>query len=55
MVEERFVARVTRYGRVTIPLRVRDVLGVKDGDYVRLTVIEVMKKKAESKGRATER
>jgi bifunctional DNA-binding transcriptional regulator/antitoxin component of YhaV-PrlF toxin-antitoxin module len=46
MVEERFVARVTRDGRVTIPLRVRDVLGVRDGDYIRMTVTEIVKKKS---------
>jgi len=45
MVEEVFVARVARYGRVTIPLRVRDVLSIREGDYIRMTVTEIVKKK----------
>jgi len=46
MAEEVFVARVARYGRVTIPLRVRDVLDIKTGDYIRITVTEIVKKKS---------
>lgn len=49
---EVFVARVFGEGKVTIPLRIRDVLKIEDGDYVRLSVVEVVKKspkKAEGK------
>lgn len=41
---ERFVARVFGGGKVTIPVRVRELLGVRDGDYVRLEVVEVIGK-----------
>jgi len=40
---ERFVARVFGGGKVTIPSTVRELLGVQDGDYVRLEVVEVIK------------
>lgn len=49
------MARVFGTGKVTIPLRVRDVLGVKDGDYVRLILVEVLRKKAERDGRVAKR
>ena len=39
---EQFIARVFKGGKVTIPKRVREVLGVVDGDYVRLAVVEVV-------------
>jgi len=39
---EQFIARVFQGGKVTIPRRVREVLGVSDGDYVRLAVVEVI-------------
>ena len=39
---EQFIARVFKGGKVTIPRRVREVLGVSDGDYVRLALIEVI-------------
>lgn len=39
---EQFIARVFKGGKVTIPKRVREVLGVTDGDYVRLALIEVI-------------
>ena len=39
---EQFVARVFKGGKVTIPRRVREILGVSDGDYVRLALIEVI-------------
>lgn len=42
MVEEVFVAKVMGCGRVTIPLGVRDVSGLKEGYYVRLSLIEVI-------------
>ena len=42
---ERFVARVFGSGKVTIPARVRELLGVRDGDYIKLEVCEVIKKR----------
>jgi bifunctional DNA-binding transcriptional regulator/antitoxin component of YhaV-PrlF toxin-antitoxin module len=44
---EEFVARVFSGGKVTIPKRVRELLDVVDGDYVRLSLIEVVKRKRE--------
>ena len=41
---EAFVARVFTGGKVTLPRRVRDLYGVGDGDYVRLCLVEVVKK-----------
>ena len=41
---EEFVARVFQGGKVTIPKRVRELLDVVDGDYVRLSV-EVIRRK----------
>jgi len=45
---EIFAARVLRDGKVTIPKRLRELLDVEDGDYVRLSVVEVIKR--EEKG-----
>lgn len=42
---EQFVARVFGGGKVTIPRRLREVLGVEDGVYVRMAVVEVVKGK----------
>jgi len=39
------VARVFQGGKVTIPKRIRELLGIDDGDYVRLGVAEVIKRK----------
>ncbi len=39
---ERFVVRVFGGGKVTIPVRVRELLDIRDGDYVRLEVVEVI-------------
>ena len=39
---EQFVVRVFQGGKVTIPKRVRELLDVEDGDYVRLGVVEVV-------------
>lgn len=39
---EEFVARVFQGGKVTIPKRVKELLDVEDGDYVRLSLIEVL-------------
>ena len=38
------MARVCGGGKVTVPKRLREVLAVEDGDYVRLGVVEVMKR-----------
>jgi AbrB family looped-hinge helix DNA binding protein len=46
---EQFVVRVFQGGKVTIPKRVRELLGVEDGDYVRLGVVEVVKLKTRGK------
>lgn len=37
------MARVFSGGKVTIPVRVRELLGVRDGDYVRLEVVDVIR------------
>jgi bifunctional DNA-binding transcriptional regulator/antitoxin component of YhaV-PrlF toxin-antitoxin module len=44
VVAEQFVARVFGRGKVTIPLAVRDVLNLEDGDYVRVSITEVIKR-----------
>jgi bifunctional DNA-binding transcriptional regulator/antitoxin component of YhaV-PrlF toxin-antitoxin module len=44
VVLEEFVVRVFRDGKVTVPVHVRELCGVCDGDYVRLGLVEVMKK-----------
>jgi len=44
-VGEVFVARVIADGKVTVPRRVRDVLGIEKGDYVRVTITEVIKER----------
>ena len=52
--EEVFVARVISDGKVTVPRRVREVLRIEKGDYVRVTITEVIKrqgKKQEWKGK----
>jgi len=51
LVQEVFVCRVFAVGKVTIPLRVRDLLGIKDGDYVRLSLIEVVRKTERREGK----
>lgn len=43
-VVEEFIARVFKGGKVTIPKRLREICDVKDDDYVRLELTEVMKK-----------
>ncbi len=35
---ERFVARVVNGGRITIEKDVRDELGIREGDYVQMTI-----------------
>jgi bifunctional DNA-binding transcriptional regulator/antitoxin component of YhaV-PrlF toxin-antitoxin module len=49
VVVEQFVARVFQGGKVTIPKRLRELVGVEDGDYVRLGVVEVVKPKVKRK------
>jgi bifunctional DNA-binding transcriptional regulator/antitoxin component of YhaV-PrlF toxin-antitoxin module len=41
---EEFVARVFKDGKVTVPKHLRDLCGVADGDYVRLALVEVLKR-----------
>jgi hypothetical protein len=41
---EEFVARVFAGGKVTVSRRLRELFSVEDGDYVRLVLVEVMKK-----------
>jgi len=42
---EQFVVRVFQGGKVTIPKRVRELFGLCDGDYVRVAVVEVVKRR----------
>ena len=44
---EEFVVRVFKGGKVTVPKRLRDLFGVEDGDYVRLVLVEVLKRQGE--------
>ncbi len=41
---EEFVVRVFTGGKVTVPKQLRERFGVGDGDYVRLVLVEVLKK-----------
>jgi bifunctional DNA-binding transcriptional regulator/antitoxin component of YhaV-PrlF toxin-antitoxin module len=41
---EEFVVRVFKGGKVTVPKRLRDLFSVDDGDYIRLALVEVLKK-----------
>ena len=41
------MVRVFQGGKVTIPKRVRELLDVGDGDYVRLSLVDVVKRKRE--------
>ena len=43
---ETFITQVVSLGRVTIPEKVREVLGIKEGMTVRVTVERVEKVKA---------
>jgi len=45
MVMEKFAARVLKGGKVTIPKRLRELLEIEDGVYVRLGVVEVIKRR----------
>jgi len=44
VVMEEFVVRVFKGGKVTVPKRLRELFGVEDGDYIRLALVEVLKK-----------
>ena len=44
VVVEEFVVRVFKGGKVTVPKRLRELFNVEDGDYVRVGLVEVMKK-----------
>lgn len=59
MVEEVFVARVVAGGKVTIPRRMRDLLNIEDGDYVRLSIVEAIgrtkRKQRRTKGKVKEK
>jgi len=44
---EQFVAKVFQGGKVTIPKRLRELLEIGDGDYVRLGILEVMRKEGD--------
>lgn len=48
---EVFVVRVFAGGKVTVPKRVRDLHGIQDGDYIRLSLVEVVKKKERKTGK----
>ena len=45
MVMEKFAARVLKGGKVTIPKRLRELWEIEDGVYVRLGVVEVIKRR----------
>ena len=38
------MVRVFKGGKVTVPKRLRELFEVEDGDYVRLALVEVLKK-----------
>jgi len=42
-----FIAEVFHNGKITIPRTIREILDIKDGDYVRIAVIEIVNKKKE--------
>jgi len=44
VVVEQFVAKVFQGGKVTVPKRLRELFGIEDGDYVRVALVEVMKR-----------
>ena len=44
---EEFVVKVLKGGKVTVPKRLRELFVVEEGDYVRLALVEVMKKEGD--------
>jgi len=55
VVSEVFVARVISGGKVTVPRRVCELLQIEKGDYVRVTITEVIKKKQQRKEKKQKR
>ena len=43
---EEFVARVFSGGKVTVPKQLRERFNLEEGDYVRLSLVEVLKRNA---------
>ncbi len=43
------MAKVVGDGKVTIPLRIRDLMNIEDGDYARITITETIKKTRDRK------
>jgi len=41
---EEFVVRVFTGGKTTVPKQLRELFDVEDGDFVRLALVEVLKK-----------
>ncbi len=39
--EVQTVAKIVREGRITVPLAIREALGLKDGDKVQLTISKI--------------
>lgn len=44
---EEFVVRVFKGGKVTVPKRLRELFSIEDGDYLKLGLVEVLKKEDE--------
>jgi len=44
---EKFVCRILKGGKVTVPKRLRELLGAEEGDYLRLAVTEVIKREGD--------
>jgi len=44
VVVEEFVVRVFAGGKVTVPRRLRELFEIEDGDYVKLGLVEVLKR-----------
>jgi AbrB family looped-hinge helix DNA binding protein len=40
-----FVRRVHENGKITIPKELRDLQGIQEGDYVRVQIVEVVKRR----------
>ncbi len=40
----RFVKRINDRGTLTLPVEIRDVLGIEDGDIVELEVLRIVRK-----------
>lgn len=45
--ELEFIAKVISNNRVTVPLSITELKGIEEGHYLKLKVIEVIKKKQE--------